>query len=388
MSSFVAPLIWTTVVALALWPPVRGGTRLGFAVYVLTMAINELPMVFLALIALLMAANQTEPPGGAIGVAWLLLWGFVAVGFVWLQWRAGRARPALDAALDSALGPGWRSAIEPGRAAMLSTSTPWLAGIFLPFQRRRRNVQRTRNITYGPDPAHRLDLYRGPAPSAARPILIHFHEGGFTQGGKSREAVTLFNQLAAHGWLCLSANYRLREAGRFPNPLIDAKRAIAWAREHAPEHGADPELVFLAGSSAGGHMAVNAALTPNRRRLQPGFEQADTSVLAVVSAYGYLGARTDDPASNPAGLAGPDSPPMFLIQGTNDTDLPAGMPPRWAASLRSGSGSPVAYAELPGAQHAFDLFASVRARASADAVEAFLAWAVSTVARREQPRPS
>jgi hypothetical protein len=32
----------------------------------------------------------------------------------------------------------------------------------------------------------------------------------------------------------------------------------------------------------------------------------------------------------------------------------------------------VAYAEFPGAQHAFDIFSSIRANASAEAVERFL----------------
>ena len=49
----------------------------------------------------------------------------------------------------------------------------------------------------------------------------------------------------------------------FPDHLIDAKRVIAWVREHGPEYGADPSKVFVAGSSAGGHLAALAALTPN-----------------------------------------------------------------------------------------------------------------------------
>ena len=41
--------------------------------------------------------------------------------------------------------------------------------------------------------------------------------------------------------------------------------------------------------------------------------------------------------------------------------------------LREESKAPVAYAELPGAQHAFDIFPSVRANAASHAVERFLA---------------
>lgn len=46
----------------------------------------------------------------------------------------------------------------------------------------------------------------------------------------------------------------------------------------------------------------------------------------------------------------------------------------YADHLRSGSPEPVVHAELPGRQHAFDLFHSFRFSAVVDGVEAFTAW--------------
>lgn len=344
------------------------------------MTMNELPVVFLLITGVGIWTGFEGRPDGAVGVLWLALWAYVILGFVWVQVRARTARRALENALRAGLGESWRRESDLPMVRGRDTASRWLRGILLPFERRRAGVERVRDLAYGPDPAHRLDLYRSRSTAdGPRPILIQFHEGGFVQGGKSREAVTLLNQLAAHGWLCLSADYRLREAATWPNPLIDAKRAIAWAREHAREHDADPDQVFLAGGSAGGHMALNAVLTPDDDRFQPGFEDADTSVTAAVSLYGYLGGRSSDPASSPVALAGPDAPPMLLVQGGNDTGLgvPVSTAREWARELRAGSDEPVVHAELPAAQHAFDLFASVRARTTADAVEDFLAWARS-----------
>jgi acetyl esterase/lipase len=45
-------------------------------------------------------------------------------------------------------------------------------------------------------------------------------------------------------------------------------------------------VVFVAGSSAGGHLTAMAALTPNDAGFQPGFERADTSVTAAICLYG------------------------------------------------------------------------------------------------------
>ena len=208
-----------------------------------------------------------------------------------------------------------------------------------------------------------------------RPVLIHLHGGGFVQGNKSREGVTLLNQLAAGGWLCVSANYRLGTAGAHPHPLVDTKRVIAWVRAHAAEYGADPSRIFVLGPSAGAYLAAMAALTANEPSLQPGFEDVDTSVNGVVSLYGYLGPRTAGSNSSPTAQVNADAPPFLVVEGGNDTiGLPQGVAGTVADDLRRVSASPVIHAVLPAAQHDFDFFASVRARIVADEIESFLDW--------------
>ena len=369
MGLVVTTAVWAVFVVVALWPPFRGGT-LGFVVFVLTMTVNEIPLVLLVVFVASMAITES-PAGAPATIVGSVLAAVVVIGLIWLQVRARTARPVLQAALDAGLGTGWRNPRQ--RDGLPATS--WLRGILLPFQRRSRGVHRKRNVSYGPERAHRLDIYQSPLPTrSARPVLVHLHGGGFGQGGKSREGITMLNQLAAHGWLCMSANYRLGSAGRHPNPLTDTKRVIAWIRDHADDHGADPTQVFLTGSSAGGHLALSAALTHDRTGLQPGFEAADTSVAGVMVWYGYLGARTPDPSSSPALLARPDSPPTLIINGTNDTAVPQGTR-EIATTLRRASRNPVILVDLPHTQHDFDFFASVRARVAADAAEAFLNWA-------------
>ena len=195
-------------------------------------------------------------------------------------------------------------------------------------------------------------------------------------GAKSREARAIFHRLAGEGWVCASANYRLREAGRFPNSLIDAKKAIAWTRRHAPDYDADPTALFVAGSSAGAHLASMAALTPNDPAFQPGFEQEDTSVRAAVCLYGYYGNRdlAASPPSSPSAYARADAPPFFVAHGTNDISVPAEAAARFAGQLRNASSSPVIYAQLPGAGHTFDMFRSLRLERVIDGIEAFAAW--------------
>jgi acetyl esterase/lipase len=134
-----------------------------------------------------------------------------------------------------------------------------------------------------------LDVCRHRSHPSGGPTLVHLHGGAFVSGRKNREALPLIYRLASRGWVCIRANCRLSPAVRFPDHLIDVKKVIAWVREHGHEYGADPTVVFVAGSSAGGHLAALAALTPNDPAFQPGFERADTSVTAAISLYGYYG---------------------------------------------------------------------------------------------------
>jgi acetyl esterase/lipase len=70
---------------------------------------------------------------------------------------------------------------------------------------------------------------------------------------------------------------------------------------------------------------------------------------------------------------GPDAPPFFVTHGTNDSLIPVEQARTFVEELRKESSNPVVYAELPGAQHAYEIFPSVRAHATVHAVERFLA---------------
>ncbi|HEX2132147.1 MAG TPA: alpha/beta hydrolase [Actinophytocola sp.] len=246
---------------------------------------------------------------------------------------------------------------------------PWARILFAPFAVRRRGVTRVRNLRYGPHGRRNLlDVYR-PANPTGR-TLVYFHGGGYFSGRKNREARLLLYRLASRGWTCVSANYRLRPRATFPDHLADAKKVIAWAREQGVAQGP----VVVAGSSAGGHLATLCALTPGDPRYQPGFEDADTSVDAAVSLYGFYGHYYGDVEdSSPFDHLRPDAPPILLAHGDRDSLVPVAQARDLATRLRETSTSRVTYLELPGAHHAFDLFVSIRFAALVHKIEDFLA---------------
>ncbi|MFJ8751026.1 alpha/beta hydrolase [Streptomyces sp. NPDC102441] len=374
-----------TLCALA---PVPWEHPLGRPSYFFGLAANELPFAaFLWLLLLPTALAFAEGDIDSAG-AWAIV-GLAAVtvpGLTVVAHRAWGERERIERAMAEGLGDGWRATVAPDLADGLRRRLPWARILVLPILRRRWDVRRVANLAYG-DAGRRnlLDLYHHRSRPEGAPVLIHMHGGGYDGGRKNTQSLPLLHRLAGRGWVTVSANYRLKPDVRHPDHLIDLKKTIAWVREHAHEYGADPSTLFVAGSSAGGHMASIAALTPNDPAFQPGFEDADTSVTGAVILNGFLGTYWDQgPESSPLGHARPDAPPLFIAHGDLDPLVPVSGIRAVADELRRTSSNAVVYAELRGGHHAFDLYHSLRFEALVDAIEGFTAWARS---REREPRP-
>ncbi len=342
---------------------------------------SEVPGFFLAIIV----SSQLPPlvtgeMTGTVDQLALVLNFLICLGLVFIAVRAWRTRAAADVGLQLDRWLGSRSGRQPFPSQPCQQRRRRLTWqLVLPWPRRPRTVERMRDLSYGPHGrSNRLDLYRHRSRPGPSPTLIHLHGGHFRWGRKSREARSLLHRLASKGWTCLSADYRLAATPgeSFPNCLIDAKRVVAWARTEGTELGVDPGMIVMAGSSAGAHLTCMCALTPNDARFQPGFEDVDTSLAGGIGLYGYYG-RLGGPLdewSSPFDHLSPDSPPLLLLHGTNDTYTPLEGARALAEQLDRTSDRPVILTELRGAQHNFDLFTSIRFEAVIDAVEHFTTW--------------
>ncbi|HEY1174556.1 MAG TPA: alpha/beta hydrolase, partial [Phytomonospora sp.] len=327
------------------WPLAVGAFWLSFPV-------AELPFLALAWsTATTLAVLLTAPAGGAFAVTALVASALVTAQLAVVIAEAARTPAIVTRALTYAGLPS-RARIRPS----------WSRAVFAPFASRGRRVER--GVSYGPDPAHLLDVYPPANGGPGDAVLVYLHGGSYSGGRRSREALPLLRLLARRGWTCVSADYRLRPAAGLAEHLADAERVLEWVRRH---HAGAP--VFLAGSSAGAHLAVLTAL----RRGGRGFP-----VAGVVCLYGFFGRYFGDAA----GFGGPTSPlecdlegapPFFIAHGSRDTVVPVAEARRFAAALRRESRRPVVLAELTGAQHGFDVFHSARFGAVAEGIAQFLA---------------
>jgi acetyl esterase/lipase len=331
--------------------------------------------------------------GGAALALTAASWAALAV----IQRRNVGSARYFESALRDALGPDYDTVADtsqPGRHH----------GILSSAWSRRRYVEKTATVSYGPHGrANLLDIWRrSDLPRDGRaPVLVQIPGGAWAIGMRRPQGYPLLSHLAERGWVCVSIAYRVSPAHTWPDHIVDVKRALAWVKDNIAGHGGDPDFVAITGGSAGGHLAALAALTADDPQFQPGFADADTSVVAAVPVYGrydwftregngrgeFIGflqkfvvkkRLAADPQTffdaSPIRHLRRDAPPFFVLHGRDDSIIPVGEAQTFVHALRGASDATVAYAEIPNAQHAFDFFGSPRAHYSAAAIERFLSW--------------
>lgn len=211
----------------------------------------------------------------------------------------------------------------------------------------------------------KLDIYRpqdtklsGQGDTA----ILLVHGGGWTRGSKDM-LVPMSKALAGEGYVVFTQEYRLTPEAPYPACIHDVKRAIRWVRANASKYNVDPNKLCLQGQSAGAHLVLLAAGTPNLRELDP--PDADISISAECAAVAafypptimYRGERrvsggtaaralkgsdvSDELAkqASPITYVHPQFPPTMLLHGDKDTVVPVSASRRFEEALRAAGGS-------------------------------------------------
>lgn len=126
------------------------------------------------------------------------------------------------------------------------------------------NCGLVRDVAYGDDPRHRMDLYVPNGATGSLPIIVFFHGGGFSQGDTAWGAPFAPVALAMPAILAAPTYRRMQDLGDSA-PFDDGLAVLSWLRTHAKDYGGDPDALILAGHSAGGALAAEIALNPARQ---------------------------------------------------------------------------------------------------------------------------
>ena len=241
------------------------------------------------------------------------------------------------------------------------------------------------------------------------PAILFVH-GGAWNGGNRNQQVVFNTGLASSGLVIASVDFRLAPDHPYPAQVEDTSYGIRWLKAHASEFNASPDSVGGAGASSGGHTLMLAAMRPHDPRhtvlSSPDLDGQDgtfaytiagSPVLDSYARYQYargidnggLMANTESYFLNedtmqegsPQGILdrGEDAalPPLLIIQGAADLNIPMSIPRTFVESYRSAGGN-VSLEEYPDMPHNFILRAGKETDHALEVAKAFVARQLAT----------
>jgi arylformamidase len=137
------------------------------------------------------------------------------------------------------------------------------------------------DLAYGESPGERLDLF--PAPDRDKTPLVAFIHGGYWQSLDKSDFSYLAPAFIDRGIAFASLNYDLAPKADISTMVAQIRAAMAWLYRRAGEYGIDRERIFVAGHSAGGHLAVTALdrAWPGKEGLPPDIVKGALSISGI-----------------------------------------------------------------------------------------------------------
>ena len=179
-------------------------------------------------------------------------------------------------------------------------------------------------------------------PHAPRAAMLVLPGGGYSVCS-SREAEPIALAYMQAGLNAYVLHYSVEEKAKFPQPLLEASRAMKYIRDHAAEDNTDPSRVFVIGFSAGGHLASSLATCWHRADIQAaaGVTGEENKPTGAILSYAVISGGvnrhqgticracgksepTDEeraPFSNELNVS-EHTPPCFLWHTANDAAVP------------------------------------------------------------------
>jgi acetyl esterase/lipase len=270
--------------------------------------------------------------------------------------------------------------------------TPWSFANSLNTHSRQSRARIIRDVPFAsPDGTTlKLDVYMPlvpPVRGERYPAIIALHVGGWRNGDKGMWFENHHRYLANQGYVVFDVQYRLSATAKWPAQLEDVQHAVRWVRYHAEQYQVDPERIALLGRSAGGHLALQAALRASDPMAgvrcvvalyAPTDLQAEhlTSDSPVYQLMGGSYEELPDAYRDASAIewAADDQPAILLIDGLMDT-LVSRLHSEKMMDRFAPTNTRIVSLRIPWSRHGFDaVVGGMGAQLAQYHMDRFLAW--------------
>ena len=188
---------------------------------------------------------------------------------------------------------------------------------------------KTADVSYGPDPRNRLDIYTPIDAAADAPVVVFFYGGSWNSGSRSDYSF-VGEALASRGIVAVLADYRLYPQVHYQGFLDDSAKAVGWTHQHIHEYRGDPSRLYVMGHSAGAYNAAMLALDPKWLATVDMKPSMLSGWIGLAGPYDFLPIENPEvkpvfyfpnspPDSQPINHVSAASPPALLIAAKDDT---------------------------------------------------------------------
>jgi len=244
------------------------------------------------------------------------------------------------------------------------------------------------------------------------PVMLDVHGGRWNRGTRTNAEV-MDRALAESGIVVASIEFRLAPDHPYPAQVADINYGTRWLKAHARDFNADPGSIGAIGSSSGGHGVFLSGMRPHDPRYAalpldeaPELDATLNYILAcwpvvdpharylyaqetnneglVAATNAYFTSSDGATEGNPHMILQRGEmvtlPPAFIIQGTEDDNIPVPATKEFAEAYRR-SGGEIQLEIFDGMPHGFGYRRGPETDRAVDLVKAFIARQLSAPAR-------
>ena len=187
-------------------------------------------------------------------------------------------------------------------------------------------------IAYGASSRQKLDIYfpnstQQPS-STFRKVVIFFY-GGSWDSGERVDYKFVGEALTSLGYIVVIPDYRVYPEVLFPALMEDPAMAARWVKDNIARYNGNASQVFLAGHSAGAHIAVMLGVNAEYLAKQSLKPNDFAGIIGLAGPYDFLplksdrlktifGPESEQWKSQPINFVDGKNPPMLLAVGKKD----------------------------------------------------------------------